>query len=170
MSSALLIIDMINDFVHDDGALTVGKPAQAIVPYICDLATKFLARKEKVFLINDWHHEADNDEVWPKHAISLWGRTPYGPLNMREAICFDKRTYNAFNSTIPFPFDLCLSSVDTVHLCGVCTDICVFATAMGAFDLGLETVVHARGCATFTANHRLFLDHMKLCFKTEIVE
>ena len=33
---ALLIVDMSNDFVADNGTLTVGKPAQEIVPYIND--------------------------------------------------------------------------------------------------------------------------------------
>lgn len=33
---ALLIVDMSNDFVADNGTLTVGKLAQEIVPYIQD--------------------------------------------------------------------------------------------------------------------------------------
>lgn len=41
---ALLIVDMSNDFVADNGTLTVGKPAQEIVPYIQDLATSFFRR------------------------------------------------------------------------------------------------------------------------------
>ncbi|TWE09180.1 tRNA methyltransferase [Neobacillus bataviensis] len=36
---ALLLVDMSNDFVDDHGTLTVGKPAQEVVPYIKDLAT-----------------------------------------------------------------------------------------------------------------------------------
>ncbi|CAM5193241.1 hypothetical protein UACE39S_04369 [Ureibacillus acetophenoni] len=35
---ALIIVDMSNDFVAEDGSLTAGKPAQEIVPYIVDLA------------------------------------------------------------------------------------------------------------------------------------
>ena len=38
---ALLIVDMSNDFVADNGSLTAGKPAQEIVSYIKGLATRF---------------------------------------------------------------------------------------------------------------------------------
>ncbi|AEN99541.1 hypothetical protein LSA_11560 [Fructilactobacillus sanfranciscensis TMW 1.1304] len=40
---ALLIIDYTNDFVADNGALTLGKPAQACEPKILELANQFYA-------------------------------------------------------------------------------------------------------------------------------
>lgn len=41
MTKALLIIDYTNDFVADDGALTVGKPAQQLDGYLTELADRF---------------------------------------------------------------------------------------------------------------------------------
>ena len=41
MPKALLIIDYTNDFIADQGALTCGRPAQALAPYITHLAEEF---------------------------------------------------------------------------------------------------------------------------------
>ncbi|MFX0560902.1 hypothetical protein TEPIDINF_002337 [Tepidibacillus infernus] len=40
-NEALVIVDMSNDFVHDNGNLTAGKPAQEIVPYIMQQQRNF---------------------------------------------------------------------------------------------------------------------------------
>src|SRR5690625_6061385 len=67
---ALLIVDMSNDFVADDGPLTVGKPAQEIVPYIQDLGTRFLAEGNVVVVSMDAHQPNDpHFELWPPHNI-----------------------------------------------------------------------------------------------------
>src|SRR5690606_42028033 len=52
-------LDMSNDFVADDGPLTVGKPAQDIIPYIKDLATKFLTDGNVVVVSMDAHQPND---------------------------------------------------------------------------------------------------------------
>ena len=46
MAKALLIIDYTNDFVADNGSLTVGKPAQALEQPIISLANQFLKNKD----------------------------------------------------------------------------------------------------------------------------
>jgi nicotinamidase-related amidase len=170
MKSALVVVDMVNDFVHDDGALTVGKPAQDIVPYISDQISLFRGRDDIVVGGVDWHSEFDCAIAgWPVHAATKWGREYYGVLSDIIPLHVYKSGYDCFKKTSLADY-LRRHQVKQVHLCGVCTDICVFATAMGAYDAGFKTVIHARGCATFTQHHKLFLDHMKLCFKSEIVE
>ena len=59
MNEALLIVDMSNDFVADTGTLTVGKPAQEIVPYIIKLANQFLGNGQLVVIGMDAHEEND---------------------------------------------------------------------------------------------------------------
>ena len=54
---ALLIVDMSNDFVADNGTLTVGKPAQAIVSYIKETAQAFLDNGQVVVVSMDDHEE-----------------------------------------------------------------------------------------------------------------
>lgn len=176
---ALLVIDMSNDFVDDKGGLTAGKPAQGIVPYITDLAERFHRNGDLVIFCMDAHEKNDpHFQLWPPHNVKgSWGARLYGKLgewyetHSEEAnvIFVPKPEYDAFIGT---NLDQILKAhhIDTVHLTGVCTDICDFLTAYGAYSRGYMTIAHNRGMATFTGQHEIFLDQMKAIFKTEIVD
>ena len=174
---ALLIIDMSNDFVADRGSLSAGKPAQAIVPYIIKTADEFLKKGKPVIICMDSHQKGEKElEGWPDHNIKgTWGQELYGGLsewykknrsNPGVMYVF-KKQYDAFYGT---GLEKILKSkkIRTVHLTGVCTDICVFLTGSGANERGFKTVVHRAGTATFTGNHEVFLKQMELIFKSEV--
>ncbi|RSK27721.1 cysteine hydrolase [Bacillus sp. HMF5848] len=175
---ALLIIDMSHDFVADDGGLTVGKSAQEIVPNIIHLANDFLERGQVVVVCMDAHQPDDaHFELWPPHnVIDTPGQKLYGDLqNWYEThqdnpnvLYIPKPEYDAFFGT---DLDEKLKEVNVkkVHLTGVCTDICNFLTAYGAYARGYKTVAHKDSMATFTGQHDTFIEHMKTVFKTEIV-
>ncbi|MCM0624494.1 isochorismatase family protein [Lysinibacillus sp. OL1_EC] len=78
----LIIVDISNDFVADHGSLTVGKPAQDIVPYIKDLENKFLAEGNVIVIAMDAHELNDQHfEIWPAHNIvDTEGQQLYGDL------------------------------------------------------------------------------------------
>ena len=59
MAKALLVIDYSKDFVADDGALTCGKPAQAIDQRITELCKQFLQNKDWVIFPMDAHLKND---------------------------------------------------------------------------------------------------------------
>ena len=59
MKQALLIVDMINDFVADDGALKV-EGAKEFVPIIKRLMECF----ECVVFVNDAHKESDTELIY----------------------------------------------------------------------------------------------------------
>lgn len=176
---ALLIVDMSNDFVADDGTLTVGKPAQEIVPYIKELATKFLAEGNHVVVSMDEHQPNDpHFDLWPPYNIvGTEGQQLYGELNEwfqdnegHENLSYSPKTnYNAF-----FKTDLAETfrnaGVEKVHTVGVTTDICDFLTVAGADAEGFKTVIHKQGVATFTDLGETMLSHMKRCFYTEIID
>ncbi|MET1249863.1 isochorismatase family cysteine hydrolase [Sporolactobacillus sp. STCC-11] len=178
VSEALLVIDMSNDFVDDRGGLTAGKPAQQIVPYIKDLADHFFKEGKPVFFCMDAHEPNDaHFKLWPPHNIKgTWGAKLYGLLDEwytahaqeSNVIFVPKPEYDAFIRT---DLDGMLKErhIDTVHLTGVCTDICDFLTAYGAYSRGYKTIAHRRGMATFTEQHELFLSHMNAIFKTKII-
>jgi len=177
MTEALLIIDMSNDFVHDEGGLTAGKPAQTIVPNIIKTANEFLKGGNVVAICMDAHEENDpHFELWPRHNVKgTWGQQLYGPLQdwyeenkeNPNVIYVPKPEYDAFFGT-DLDEKLKERQVDTVHLTGVCTDICDFLTAYGAYSRGYKTVAHSDGMATFTDQHEIFLKQMEAIFKTEI--
>lgn len=176
---ALLIVDMSNDFVADDGGLTVGKPAQEVVPYIVDLANEFLTKENIVVVTMDEHKQNDpHFELWPVHNVEgTEGQQLFGQLQQfyeenksnDHLFYVPKTNYNAFFKTNLAEI-LRSNSVEKVHVGGVCTDICDFLTVAGADAEGFKTVIHKRGVATFTDLNETFINHMKLCFHTEIIE
>lgn len=178
-NEALIIVDMSNDFVADDGSLTAGKPAQEIVPYIIEKANEFIANGGTVVISMDSHYENDpHFELWPPHnVIGTKGQEPYGELmdwfkkfQLHPNVTIAPKTnYNAFFNT-GLAEKLKERMIDKVHVVGVCTDICDFLTIAGADAEGFETAIHKRGVATFTDLGETMINHMKLCFHTEIIE
>jgi nicotinamidase-related amidase len=192
MKKALLIVDMSNDFVHDNGGLTVGKPGQDVVPYIVELADEFLKNGDVVVVAMDAHEEQDDHfSRWPQHNIvGTWGQELYGELktwadaNVEKFLYTPKGNYNAFFETGLAQKLRDEHQVEEVHVVGVCSDICDFATIAGADAHGFKTVIHKRGIATFTHNlpafqsmlkegytpQDVFIEMMKVSFHTEVVE
>lgn len=176
---ALLIVDMSNDFVADQGTLTAGKPAQEIVPYIKELATKFLEQEELVVVSMDAHQPNDpHFDLWPPHNIvGTEGQQLYGDLydwylvnkDNRNVVYSPKTNYNAFFKT-GLAETLRNSGVEKVHTVGVTTDICDFLTVSGADAEGFKTAIHKQGIATFTDLGETMVNHMVRCFHTEVIE
>lgn len=176
---ALIIVDMSNDFVAPDGSLTVGQPGQAIVPYIKSLAEDFVSQGKDVVVAMDAHQEDDpHFKLWPAHnVVGTEGQALYGELQDwlqanqdNELVTYlPKENYNSFFKTGLAEL-LLDKDVDTVHVVGVTTDICVFNTVSGADAYGFQTKVHANGVATFTDLGDTMLEHMTRCFHTEIIK
>ena len=176
---ALIIVDMSYDFVADEGTLTVGKPGQEIVPYIRNLADDFLSDNKHVVIAMDAHEPNDpHFELWPVHnVVNTPGQELYGELNdwlqanqeYKNVHYFPKKNYNSFFET-GLAETLRKLEVDTVHVVGVTTDICVFQTIGGADAEGFKTVTHRRGVATFTELGEVMLEHMTRCFHTEVID
>lgn len=182
MTEALLIVDYTNDFIAPDGALTVGKPGQDLAPRIQDLANDFVARDQFVYFPTDQHYPNDpyhpESHLYPPHnLVGTPGRELYGSLaawRQQQAANprvrdFAKFRYSAFVGT---PLDLWLRErqVHTVHLAGVCTDICVLHTAISAVNLGYQVVVHQDAVASFNpTGHQWALDHLAQVLNAKIV-
>lgn len=177
MKKALLIIDMSNDFVHDNGNLSVKKPAQDIVPYIVNKAQEFLDNGDFVFFCMDQHKDGI-DHNWPPHnATGTWGAELYGELKEwydknktnKKIIFVPKESYDSFKNTSLMFHLRFLNGIKDVHLTGVCTDICIFNTAAGAFDNNLEITIHKDGVATFSPFGETALKMMEMQFNTKII-
>ncbi|ATO42993.1 cysteine hydrolase family protein [Loigolactobacillus coryniformis] len=182
-NTALLIIDYTNDFVADNGALTAGKPAQVIESAIVALADQFITRNDWVFLPTDVHKPHDpyhpETKLFPPHNIAdSWGRELYGQLaswyttnqKLTKVIQFAKTRYSAFAGT---DLDLRLRErqIDTLHLTGVCTDICVLHTAISAYNLGYHLVINRGAVATFNPQGQEWaLDHFANVLGAKIID
>jgi len=131
--TALIVIDMQNDFVKDGGSLVV-PDAEGTIPAIRRLLD--LARESgmKVVFTQDTHTEGDPEwEVWPEHVLEeSWGWQIVDELAPGEdEVVIGKVRYDAFYGTHLDHF-LRLWGVDTLIICGTVASICVHYTAASA--------------------------------------
>lgn len=141
MKTAVIVIDMLNDFVT--GVLKCER-APRIIPNVQRLLD--FARKKGVPVIyaNDAHFPGVDKEfeLWPPHAvIGTKGAEVINELKpMKGDYIIQKRRYTAFYGT---DLNLLLRElgVDTLVLVGLVTDVCVQHTAADAFFRGYRIIV-----------------------------
>jgi nicotinamidase-related amidase len=131
--TALIVVDMQNDFVKEGGTLVV-PDAEATVPAIQALLV--LARESgmKVIFTQDTHNESDPEwEIWPEHVREgSWGWQIVDELRpLEDELVVRKVRYDAFYGTHLDHF-LRTWEVDTLILCGTVANICVHYTAASA--------------------------------------
>jgi nicotinamidase-related amidase len=147
--TALIVIDMLNDFLDPGGSLYVGAQAREIIPFVAQKIAAFRASGRMVIFVCD-AHAADDPEfrAFPAHAVKgSWGAgiipelTP-APGDLRV----DKTRHSAFDDT---NLDDLLqpAQVEEVHLVGVLTSICVLATVKDLFHRKLPGLVYRQGVA-----------------------
>ncbi|MDG7044619.1 MAG: cysteine hydrolase [Nitrososphaerota archaeon] len=140
MKPALLIIDMLNDFIS--GPLRTQEAASTVMPtsVVLNLCR---SRGVPVFFLNDSHLASDYEiKLWGAHAM----KGSEGGMIIAELKAIDgenvieKHTYSGFFDTA---LDYLLRSigVDTVILAGLDADICVRHTAADAYFRGFGIVV-----------------------------
>jgi nicotinamidase-related amidase len=167
---ALVIIDMLEDFVH-------GKLANPRAESILDPLQRLLAfaRSERWAIVfsND-AHEPDDPElsIWGPHAMagSLGAQVvrelaPH--LDSREFQC-PKRAYGAFDGT-DLDARLRALGVDEVVLTGQHTHICVRHTAYGSLLRGYSIVVPSDAvCAFEGVDEKDALDYLHSVYGARI--
>lgn len=171
---ALINIDYTFDFVADNGALTCGKPGQAIEQKITQITNEFIENGNYVVFAIDVHDQGDEfhpeTKLFPPHNLrGTSGRDLFGVLQDvyeknkdRENVEFmDKTRYSAFAGT-DLEIKLRVRGITEVHLVGVCTDICVLHTAVDAYNKGFKIVVYKDAVASFNqAGHDWALGHFE---------
>jgi nicotinamidase-related amidase len=159
---ALIIVDMLNDFVI--GKLACER-AQRIIPNIRRLAEAARARGDLVIYSNDAHLPEGDAEfrIWGPHAIA---GTPGAQVIPELApqpgdFIVPKRRYSGFYAT---DLNLILQEhgVKRVILTGLHTDICIRHTCNDAFLNGYEVFVPEDGVEAFTEkDHVEGLEYLK---------
>jgi nicotinamidase-related amidase len=148
---ALVVVDMIEDFVHEGGALYCGPSMALIVPVIQRELDRARSSGEPVVYLKDDHLPDDAEFAqFPPHAIAgTKGAEIVSELAPRGGeIVVPKRRYSGFFGT---DLDITLRErrVDTLRLVGDCTNICVLYTAADARNLGYAVEVVRDGVTSF---------------------
>jgi nicotinamidase-related amidase len=159
MTDALLIIDMLNDFVQPGAPLEVPE-TRTVVKAIQDQADKARAENRPVIYICDAHTPDDPEFSrmnWPAHAV----RGTSGAQIIDELTpkandpVIEKTGYSGFHQT---GLEDLLQSLKINHLTltGCVTNICVLYTAYEAVIRGYEVTVPADCVASLTAEDGAF--------------
>lgn len=150
MSHALIIVDMLHDFVHPQGALCV-PGAQEIVPAIQRELTRARREGDPVIFVCDAHDPDDREfQRFPPHAVAgSAGAEVIGHLAPRQGeMVITKQRYSPFFNTGLHRIleELGVSEATVV---GVCTHICVMETVAGLANRDLQVRVLREAVADF---------------------
>jgi nicotinamidase-related amidase len=148
MRDCTLLVDVFDDFRHDDGDRLLAS-FLARVPVMRDLVARARSREEPLIYANDSRHVFDGD------ARGIVARARAGPAGAAvDGIApapgdrfVIKPRYSAFDLT---PLELILDEleIERVVLAGMSTEACVTQTAIAAREAGFKVTVVADGCAT----------------------
>lgn len=161
--TALVIVDLQNDFADPQGSLSVHGGANLVPIVNGEIAIARSAGATIVFT-QDWHpastpHFAKDGGLWPVHCVAgTWGAELHPDIDP-EATASAPRVrkgangedgYSGFTmrdprsgETTPTELEGLLrgAGITWVVACGLATDYCVKATALDAARLGFETAV-----------------------------
>jgi nicotinamidase/pyrazinamidase len=163
-STALLVVDVQNDFADPDGSLYV-RDAESVIDVANVEIDAARSAGAMVVYTQDWHppdtpHFAKDGGIWPVHCVrGSWGAA----LHPRLTVVNDERVrvgvggedgYSAFTvadpvtrDTEPTALDSMLRErgVERVVVLGLATDYCVRATALDAVALGYDATLVVDG-------------------------
>ena len=169
--SALLIVDMINDFVEEEGALSV-PGAKEIASRIAELSGEAREKRVPVIYVNDSHDPDDAEfEKWAPHAITgTAGADIAQELEPQHGdYVVTKNRFSAFYET---ELDEILKKLGIEHLVitGTVTNICIFATSLDALIRGYDVTVVGGGVAALNEeDHQFALRQIEQVFGGEVI-
>jgi len=171
-STALVIVDMLNDFVRPGAPLRV-QGAEALVPAIRRGIEAARRAGSLVLYLCDSHRPDDLEfRAWPGHAVrgtegaQVIEELKPGP----EDPVVEKRRFSGFFGT---ELDLVLRErhIRRLLLTGILTDICVYHTAVDATQLAYQVLVAGNAVAAATKeDHDFALRQMERLLKVKLVE
>jgi nicotinamidase-related amidase len=162
---AILVVDMLNDFVY--GALACDR-GKAIIPATAQLLDAARKADVPVIFCNDAHLRGIDRELalWGDHAIAgTEGAKVIPELNPSDKdYMVPKRRYSGFFQT---DLDILLKElgVQTVIMTGLHTHMCVRHTSADAFSLGYDVIVAKQATDAFTEeDYNNGLAYLKTCY------
>jgi nicotinamidase/pyrazinamidase len=157
-TTALVVVDVQNDFADPAGSLAVAG-ADAVVVAANMAVTEAVAAEAMIVATQDWHpestpHFAKDGGIWPVHCVhGTWGAELHPDLEL-PAFTPRVRTgehgedgYSGFTmrdlvtgAEVPTELEGLLRErgIRRVVVCGLATDYCVKETALDAVRLGFE--------------------------------
>jgi nicotinamidase-related amidase len=176
MHSALVVIDLANDFVYPGGVIAdAGGPAyqrlaQAIIPPLERLIAAARASGVTVVYATDAHTPADTElRKWPPHAMKGTQLAQVVPQLAPQPgdLVIEKQTYSPFASS-DIDAQLKARGIERLYVTGLHTDCCARHFSGDAFQKGYDLVWITDALAAFTDEaHRAGLEYFKAWYATD---
>ena len=172
---AILVIDMLNDFIGEDAPLRC-PGGDDIIPGIQKLLKWVRAREDddiQIVHIQEAHRENDADfRVRPRHAVAGTHGSDFIKELYPEGDEYriPKRRHSSFAHT---DLDLYLreENIDTVVLTGVWTNVCVRSTATDALSLAYKVITLSDGVHSKTQEmHEYGLNDLSIFTKIMTID
>lgn len=163
--TALLIVDVQNDFADPSGSLYV-RGGEELVPFINAETEHAQQVGAPIFYTQDWHpqdtpHFAKDGGIWPVHCVrDTWGAEMHPELRVGGSVVRKGSNgedgYSGFTMRDPVSGEtvateladlLGEASVTQLVICGLATDYCVMETALDGCRHGYPTTVLQDGIA-----------------------
>lgn len=160
-STALVVVDIQNDFAHPRGSLYV-RGGEEVVPVANGEIERALEAGAHVVYTQDWHPEQTPHfkrfgGIWPVHCVAeSWGAEFHADLRVEPGAPTIRKGadgrdgYSAFSVRDPRSGEVEATQLETllrergverVVIAGLATDYCVVETALDARRLGHPTTV-----------------------------
>jgi nicotinamidase/pyrazinamidase len=157
--TALVVVDVQNDFAHPNGSLYV-EGGEDVVPIIDEAIAEARPAGAAVVYTADWHpastpHFAKDGGIWPVHCVmDTWGAEFHQGLDVEGPVVRKGSNgedgYSGFSmrdpttgETVPTELAGLLRGRDVTRLvvCGLATDYCVNSTAIDGLSEGFKVRV-----------------------------
>lgn len=149
--TALLIIDMLNDYAHHDGDV-LRENARPVVPVIAALARRARAAGQLVVWVNDNHGDwaADRDSLL-RAAREGAGSELVDPIAPDRDVPFIVKSRHSVFYGSPLEYLLNTERVDRLVLTGQVTEQCILYSALDAYLRRFRLVVARDGVVAIDA-------------------
>lgn len=142
VKEVVLVIDMINDFLHKKGSLYSDRH-EALIPEMKDFIKRKYGERACLIFCNDTHIKGD-EARYPEHAVGgTWGAELIDEfkefLDKERVFTIQKRSPDAFLGTF-LQTVLEFLKPEKITVLGVCTDICDKSTIEGAVYRGFKNI------------------------------
>jgi nicotinamidase-related amidase len=174
--SALIIIDLANDFVYPGGVIAdAGGPAyqalaQAIIPRLQKLVAAARRAGVQIVYATDAHTPQDFElKKWPPHAMKGTKLAAIVDALAPQPgdLVIEKQTYSPFASS-DLEAELQSRGIERLYITGLHTDCCARHTSGDAFQKGYDLVWVSDALAAFTEDaHQQGLEYFKAWYASD---
>jgi nicotinamidase-related amidase len=168
---ALIVVDMLNDFLDKKGALYCGDKARRIIPFIKKRINQVRKEKGVIIFLADTHKRGDLEfKLFPRHCLEkTWGAEVVKELILSpQDYLIPKTRYSGFYKT-DLEKVLRKERIGKVEITGVCTSICVMDTVGDLRNRDYKIKVFKKGVADFDSQAQRFaLERMKNIYGAEV--